>query len=161
MPIEHRKGDLFLSTDVEAIGHGCNTLGVMGKGVALKFKQRWPEMYKAYRALCQQSTFVPGDIFPYATDADSTPIVIYNLMTQGCIRDITSLYGGYIQLATLGAIEESFKKMITHANDTAITRIGLPKIGAGLGGLNWNDIEEILKKNCPENITVIIHSIES
>lgn len=159
MPIVHRVGDLFASLDLEAIGHGCNTLGVMGSGIAPLFKQRWPEMYKAYRALCQQNTFVPGDIFPYATDPDSTLVVVYNLMTQGCVRDPRSPHGGYIQLATLGAIEESFKKMITHANSVAITRIGLPKIGAGLGGLNWNDIEEILKRNCPENITVIVHSL--
>lgn len=55
-----KEGDLF---EVQGnIGHGVNCSGVMGKGIALEFKRRYPEMFKSYRNLCLSGKFGPEDI---------------------------------------------------------------------------------------------------
>ena len=62
------------------IGHGVNCAGAMGKGIALEFKSRWPEMYKSYHELCRSGEFRAGDIFAYQDP--KTYRWILNLGTQ-------------------------------------------------------------------------------
>lgn len=53
------KGDIFTLTDVTSFAHGCNCAGAMGKGIALQFRNKYPEMYLEYKELCKT-----GNIFP-------------------------------------------------------------------------------------------------
>lgn len=152
MPIEHRKGDLFLSTDLDAISHACNTLGVFGKGIALAFKAKFPLMYSQYNLVCRNNSDkdLLGTVFVWQTESD---LVVYNLFTQGSANH-------WIQLATLDMIRSSVEKMIEHAIQNGIKRIGMPKIGAGLGGLDWQDVEKIiteLSDNKP--VTLVVHTL--
>jgi O-acetyl-ADP-ribose deacetylase (regulator of RNase III) len=63
MPIEIRRGDLFDYEGSKA--HGVNGAGIMGKGIALDFKKKWPDMFKEYERLCKGGQLFPGMIYPY------------------------------------------------------------------------------------------------
>jgi O-acetyl-ADP-ribose deacetylase (regulator of RNase III) len=122
-------GDLF-ELGLPALGHGCNCAGSMGAGIAKQFKQRFPEMYREYRQRCQRGQFSLGDIFVWQDD----DLVIYNLATQPVPRPS----------ATLQAIDTSIRAALVDADQRGLPRIGVPRIGAGLGGLGWPDVAAVL-----------------
>lgn len=130
MSIVFVEGDLFNYPNLGAFAHGCNCAGSMGKGIALEFKNRFPKMYHAYRKECKDGRFNPGDVFVWKKGQ----IIIFNLGTQKTWRT----------KATLVAIATSVQKMMRLATDMSVHSIGIPRIGAGLGGLNWEDVKQIL-----------------
>jgi O-acetyl-ADP-ribose deacetylase (regulator of RNase III) len=122
-------GDLF-ELRLPALGHGCNCAGAMGAGIAVEFKRRFPDMYREYRSRCRQGRFVLGEIFLWeASDA-----TIYNLATQPVPRPS----------ATLQAIDTSVRAALADAEQRRKVELGIPRIGAGLGGLDWNDVADVL-----------------
>lgn len=131
MPFTIVRGDLFES-GLSAIGHGCNCAGAMGAGIALEFRKRYPRMYQEYRHRCQKGQFTPGDVFPWTEGG----ITIFNLGTQD----------DWHHGATLGHIERSIYAMIQLAAEMNIPCIGLPRIGAGLGGLPWFQVRVTLER---------------
>lgn len=137
-------GDIFALPGVRCYAHGCNCAGAMGKGIALQFRHKYPEMYLEYKKRCKNGMFQLGDIFEYQQGDEH----IYNLGTQ---KD-------WKTRATLDAIRESVWKMLESATKQCITVIAIPKIGAGLGGLIWKDVKQMLEEvilNFP-NVTVIV-----
>ncbi|HZU96416.1 MAG TPA: macro domain-containing protein [Planctomycetota bacterium] len=130
MTIEWTEGDLFAASDLPALAHGCNCAGSMGAGIAVEFRRRWPDMFEEYRALCESGRFQPGDVFLW----EAPDRTIFNLGTQKTWRT----------KATLVAIESSVAKMCELADSKRIARVGLPRIGAGLGGLEWDDVREVI-----------------
>lgn len=129
MTIEHRMGDLFTAQDVQALAHGCNCAGAMGRGIAVGFKERWPEMYQEYRSRCRSGEFTPGTVFPWVTPEGVT---VYNLGTQSHWR----------RPAQIEDVTRAVDAMCAHAADHDIWRIGMPRVGAGLGRLKWDDVEK-------------------
>jgi len=125
-------GDIFKIKDVFNYAHGCNCAGAMGKGIALQFKKKYPKMYIEYKNLCKSGKFNLGDVFQYKYDKG----YVFNLGTQKHWRT----------RAKLNAIEESIDRMLCFASKNNIDKISLPKIGAGLGGLNWDDVKQIIEK---------------
>src|SRR5262245_51707757 len=138
-------GNLF-DLELPAIGHGCNCAGTMGAGIAVEFKRRYPAMYDEYRRRCQAEQFRLGDIFVW--DADG--LVIYNLATQPVPRPS----------ATLDAIETSVRAALADAQHRALPRLGVPRIGAGLGGLAWNDVATVLARaSADSDVELIVVSL--
>lgn len=145
MPVEYRKGDLF-STDAPALAHGCNCMGSMGAGIALQFKKRYPQMSEQYRRGCVLMRYQPGDVMVSQEDK-----LIFNLMTQP--RPGASAKVKYI----VSALE----KAIWRAEENKLSAIAMPRIGAGLGGLDWDTevqpaIEELGKKTL---VNLIVYSL--
>jgi O-acetyl-ADP-ribose deacetylase (regulator of RNase III) len=128
------EGDLF-DMDLPALGHGCNCQGVMGRGIAVVFKNRYPEMYKVYQDACENLEYQLGDVFVWGPP-DQTPgePVIYNLATQPTPGPT----------ASLEAIQSSLTDALEDAKERGIDKIGIPRIGAGLGGLKWEDVSVAL-----------------
>lgn len=126
------QGDIFQLEGVHSFAHGCNCAGAMGKGIAVQFKLKFPEMYEEYRMLCKSGRFLPGDVYTYQ-HGDG---VVFNLGTQKSWRT----------QATLEYVEMSLSKMMNIAKDLHITSIAMPAIGAGLGGLRWGDVKAIINK---------------
>lgn len=60
MPIQAAHGDLTLQDGVDAIVNTVNCVGVMGKGIALQFKNKWPENFDRYQAACRAGAVRPG-----------------------------------------------------------------------------------------------------
>lgn len=123
-------GNIFNLQGISSYAHGCNCAGAMGKGIALQFKKKFPKMYIEYKKLCKEGLFSLGDLYTYDYDNGT----IFNLGTQTTWKT----------KADIKAIESSLIKMFSYAQQNNILGIALPKIGAGLGGLNWNDVKFII-----------------
>ena len=141
------KGDIFNIVGVNNYAHGCNCAGAMGKGIALQFKNKYPKMYSEYRAMCKDGLFNPGDVFDYNYGNGH----IYNLGTQVSWKT----------KARLEYIEDSVVRMLELAASDNVSKIALPAIGAGLGGLNWNDVKEILNMVSVNNPDIELYVVEA
>ncbi|WP_198246320.1 type II toxin-antitoxin system antitoxin DNA ADP-ribosyl glycohydrolase DarG [methane-oxidizing endosymbiont of Gigantopelta aegis] len=127
--IVYKTGDIF-TEEVEAIVNTVNCVGVMGRGIALQFKKRFPENFKAYETACKQNKVVPGKMFVYETGSLIYPKYIINFPTKRHWR-------GASRMEDIEAGLEDLAEVITKLN---IKSIALPPLGAGLGGLDWNDV---------------------
>lgn len=123
-------GDIFAISDVKNFAHGCNCAGAMGKGIAVQFKMKFPEMYKEYKHLCKTGKYNPGDVYAYRYSGG----YVYNLATQTSWKTC----------AKLEYIEEAIGKMLVMAREHGVKSIAMPAIGAGLGGLNWKDVKDVI-----------------
>ncbi len=126
------QGNIFNLEDIQNYAHGCNCAGAMGKGIALQFKEKFPKMYIEYKRLCKEKLFSLGDVYTY----DYGNGTIFNLGTQTTWKT----------KADINAVENSLIKMLSYAHQNNIFKIALPKIGAGLGGLDWNDVKSVINK---------------
>ena len=120
-------GDIFSIDGVVNYAHGCNCAGAMGKGIAVQFRERFPEMYNQYKLLCKNGSFLPGDVYDYNYGNGH----IYNLGTQLTWRT----------KAKIEYIRQSVSKMCELAIKDNVFKIAMPTIGAGLGGLNWETVK--------------------
>jgi O-acetyl-ADP-ribose deacetylase (regulator of RNase III) len=137
MPIHYVAGDLFENAyHAQAFGHGCNCRGSMGAGIAVGFKERYPEMFEEYRRRCKATPreFNPGDVFLWkAADQPS----VFNLATQ---EDY------WRSRATYEAVEQSLARMRAEADAEGIRSIAIPRIGTGYGGLSWKKLQIIVER---------------
>lgn len=108
----------------------------MGAGIAVTFRERYPEMYEEYRRRCKARPreFNPGDVFFWRAEGQPS---VFNLATQ---EDY------WRSRATYGAVEETLTKMRKLADQEGIRSIAMPKIGAGYGGLSWNKVRPIIER---------------
>jgi O-acetyl-ADP-ribose deacetylase (regulator of RNase III) len=131
MPSTFVEGDLFATRDLRAWGHGCNCAGAMGAGIAVEFKRRFPRMFEEYKQRCADGRFGLGDVFVWS-EGEST---VYNLGTQEHWR----------KKAQLAAVSKAVGRMVSLAEKSGVRRIALPRIGAGLGGLDWPKVRAVLE----------------
>jgi O-acetyl-ADP-ribose deacetylase (regulator of RNase III) len=137
MTIQYVTGDLFLNRhNAQALAHGCNCKGAMGAGVARGFRERYPDMYEEYRLRCRAEPpqFNLGDSFFWK--ASNKPWV-FNLATQEDYRHCR---------ASCGAIEKALREMKRQADEEGIGSIAMPRIGAGYGGLSWENVRPVIEK---------------
>ncbi len=137
MPIQYVSGDLFLNAhSAQAFAHGCNCQGSMGAGIAKTFKERYPQMFAAYRQRCKANPrqFNLGDAFLWKEEGKPW---VFNLGTQETYWHARASYE---------AIEEALLKMRTLAEEEAIQRIAIPQIGTGYGGLSWKKVRAIVEQ---------------
>ncbi|AGC49073.1 hypothetical protein MYSTI_07801 [Myxococcus stipitatus DSM 14675] len=130
MPSFFVSGDLLRQEGLDALAHGCNCAGAMGKGIAVEFRARFPKMYAEYKQRCADGRFGLGDVFTW-TEGGMT---VFNLGTQKTWRT----------KAELGSLESAVVKMVQEAEAKGLERVGLPRIGAGLGGLPWESVRALL-----------------
>lgn len=142
-----KEGDIFKIEYIKNYAHGCNCVGAMGKGIALTFREKFPEMYKEYKLLCENDSFNLGDVFLYQY-ADG---FIFNLGTQLTWRTPVDYEG----------LSNAIYKMFDIASSRKITPIALPRIGAGLGGGNWDSICNIILKISEKYNDVDLYIIEN
>lgn len=127
------------------ICHGCNTLGVMGKGLALQMKNKFPEMYNKYKNLCADNILDPGDVYEYENKRKHRIKYVFNLMTQNNLEH-----------ASLEYIEKSLQNAVNKAKSLGYNEFAIPLIGCGLGKLKWIDVKKIVKKIAEDNKFKII-----
>lgn len=123
-------GDL-LTLGLSAIGHGCNTAGSMAGGIARQVKDRWPRLHLDYTAACQARTFRLGTF----QVVDVGGMLVYNLATQ--VNPGSD--------ARLDAIESAVAAALRDLGRRGVTQLGVPKLGAGIGGLPWADVRTVLR----------------
>jgi O-acetyl-ADP-ribose deacetylase (regulator of RNase III) len=120
----------LLKADVDALVNTVNTVGVMGKGLALQFKNAFPENYKAYRRACEQETVRLGEMFVFETGALGRPRLIINFPTKQHWRARSRLRDIKSGLDALGPTIREYQ----------IRSIAVPPLGCGNGGLDWADV---------------------
>ncbi len=130
MPTSFVHGDLFSTPKVRAYAQGVGCAGTMDAGVSIAFKKRWPRMFEDYKARCADQRFHLGDVQVWS-EGDET---IFNLGIQEHWK----------KKATLPALNRALAKMLTLATAAGVTTIGMPRIGAGLGGLEWRRVKDVL-----------------
>jgi O-acetyl-ADP-ribose deacetylase (regulator of RNase III) len=124
------EGNIFGITGVNNYAHGCNCAGAMGKGIAVQFKEKFPAMYLQYKKLCRSGAFTLGEVFMY----DYGEGFVFNLGTQK----------SWTTKAEISAVDAAIGKMLQLAAENQVKQIALPKIGAGLGKLDWESVKQII-----------------
>lgn len=127
--IEFTSGDI-LKDDAEAIVNTVNCVGIMGRGIALQFKNACPENFKAYEAACKREEVQPGRMFVYEVGQLTTPRYIINFPTKRHWRGKSRIED----------IESGLKALVSEIRQRGIRSIAIPPLGSGLGGLDWNDV---------------------
>ena len=127
--IEHKVGDLF-KEDAEALVNSVNCVGVMGRGIALQFKNVFPENFKAYAAACKREEVQPGRMFVFETGQLTNPRYIINFPTKRHWRG----------RSRMGDIEAGLAALVGEIRELGIHSIALPPLGSDLGGLSWADV---------------------
>ena len=125
------KGNLFNSKAM-AIVNTVNCVGAMGKGIALDFKLRYPEMFKEYQRICFQHLLKPGQILPYKK---SNPIIL-NFAIKDDWKDPSKVEW----------IEETLQKFVNNYKSLNITSVAFPWMGAMNGGLPLETIKSLTRK---------------
>jgi len=129
--IEYRKGDI-LTADAEALVNTVNCVGIMGRGIALQFKNAYPANFKAYAAACARGEVQPGRMFVFETDKLGNPKYIINFPTKRHWRGKSRLQD----------IESGLVALAQEIRERNIRSIAIPPLGSGLGGLHWPDVRE-------------------
>jgi O-acetyl-ADP-ribose deacetylase (regulator of RNase III) len=129
MSIELTTGDL-LEQRVDAIVNTVNTVGVMGKGIALQFKRKWPANAKAYEAACKRKEVVPGKMFVFDNGGLVEPKFIINFPTKRHWR----------QPSQMSDIDAGLVDLIAQVKRLNIRSIAIPPLGCGNGGLEWDQV---------------------
>lgn len=132
--IEHVSGNL-LEAEAEALVNTVNTVGVAGKGIALQFRQAFPENYEAYRKACQRGEVEPGMMFVYRTGKWTCPRFIINFPTK-------RHWKGKSKLAD---VEAGLADLIRVVREERIQSIAVPPLGCGNGGLDWEVVRPLIE----------------
>lgn len=134
--IELTSGDI-LKDEADAIVNTVNCVGVMGRGIALQFKNAWPENFKAYEAACARKELQPGRMFIFETGQLTTPRYIVNFPTKRHWRGNSRIED----------IESGLVALASDIKSRGIRSIAIPPLGAGLGGLDWEDVRPLIEKH--------------
>ena len=127
--IRYMRGNL-LDANTEAMVNAVNTVGVMGGGIALTFKQTFPENFRRYAAACRESRVKVGRIFVTECDGSTFPKWIVNFPTKQHWR----------QPARMEWVIEGLEDLRHFIQAKRIRSIAIPALGCGLGGLDWAEV---------------------
>jgi O-acetyl-ADP-ribose deacetylase (regulator of RNase III) len=132
--IEPATGDL-LQAGVEALVNTVNTEGVMGKGIALQFKQAFPENFRAYKKACDRGEVRPGEMFVFDQGGlAGGPRYIINFPTKRHWKSKSRLED----------IESGLRDLVRVIQARRIASIAVPPLGCGNGGLQWSEVEPLI-----------------
>ncbi len=159
MSLEIRKDSLFSFEG--AIGHGVNSVGKMGAGIAVHFKKAYPDMFAKYAALCDEGKLFPGMVMPWVEEA-AEPVyaatgqltydrrVIYNMVIKGHWKNP----------ASYEALKTCLGKVKNHATRFGIQEVALPWIGCGHGQLSKESVRKLIESfNQNSDFRYIIYDI--
>ena len=126
-------GDV-LESKAQTLVNTVNCVGVMGKGVALEFRKRFPDMYRDYLARCAGGQVRLG-----------RPYLYRNLLTPWILNFPTKDH--WRSVSRVSDIEEGLSYLVQHYREWGITSLALPPLGCGQGGLEWSVVGPILYRH--------------
>ena len=133
--LKYVRGDIF-NSPAQVLVNTVNTVGVMGKGIALSFKKKYPEMFTIYRKSCDKHQLVIGKLMLwYGPDH-----WILNFPTKEHWRNPSKME--YIEKGLM-----AFQRKYADYN---ITSIAFPKLGCGNGELDWEQVKPLMEKYLKE-----------
>ena len=139
----------LLDAPVEALVNTVNTVGVMGKGIALMFKEAFPENFRVYEDACEHKEVKIGRMFVTESRTFSGPRWIINFPTKKHWR----------QPSKLEWITEGLGDLRKVIQENAIRSIALPPLGAGNGGLDWSEVRPEVERALSglEGVEVLVY----
>lgn len=150
MPVEYTKKDLT-TVEMGVVCHGVNCMGKMGSGVALAIKKKWPEVYERFKRR--------GSGKGLLGTADTIYVNGTSLIIVNCYTQVFYGFGGG-RYADPDAIDRSLTRAARIA-DLYNLPLYIPKIGCGLGGLNWEtDVLPIVTQISQNVNRITIHVCE-
>ena len=132
--MEFKTGDIF-KTDAEALVNSVNCVGVMGRGIALQFKNLYPANFKSYATACKRDEVKPGRMFVFETGQITNPRYIVNFPTKRHWRGKSRVED----------IESGLQALVHEVKERGIRSIAIPPLGSDLGGLNWRDVRPLIE----------------
>lgn len=150
--ITYKTGNL-LDAPVEALVNMVNTVGVMGKGIALQMKSAYPENTKAYSEAVKAGKMKLGEVLVVSVNSMSSVKFIINFPTKAHWR----------YPSKLAWIKSGLQDLRGKLLEYSISSVALPPLGAGSGGLNWNKVKpeiEAALEDLPIDIFVYEPSAE-
>lgn len=146
--ITYTKGNL-LEADVDALVNTVNTVGVMGKGIALMFKERFTGNFKQYAAACKEDQVQTGKMFVVHQDALLGPQWIVNFPTKQHWRSKSKMEW----------IVDGLQDLRIFLIENKVKSVALPPLGAGNGGLSWGAVREQIEVALAdiEGVEVIVY----
>lgn len=132
--IRYVSGNL-LEAPVQALVNTVNTEGVMGKGIALQFKETFPQNYELYRAACKRGEVTIGRMFITRNEALVGPEWIINFPTKTSWR----------QPSRLEYVLAGLQDLARVVQENGIKSVALPPLGCGHGGLDWAQVKPVIE----------------
>ncbi len=134
--IKETTGNLFESNS-EAIINAVNCVGVMGKGIALQFKRKFPkEYFNSYKLACQNGELAIGKVQVFQLrDLETNPRFIINFPTKDHWREQSKIE----------YIESGLQSLVEAIEQYQIKSIAMPALGCGLGGLDYNEVKLLIE----------------
>ena len=141
----------LLDSPAEALVNPVNCVGVMGKGLALDFKLKFPDNFVEYQRVCNQRALSPGSLLFTRPNHPTTKLII-NFPTKRHWREQSRLEDIQSGLETL-------KKLIV---EQEIRSIAIPMLGCGLGGLQWHTVRSMISEAMKDlkEVKVIVFGLE-
>jgi len=127
------RGDLLQSKD-DVLVNAVNKVGVMGAGIALEFKNKFPDMFESYKKFYTGANFRQDC---HVWKEDGTGQFIFNFVTKD----------HFIDKSNYGLVEDSMDQLIQFIKSKRMIKsISMPKVGCGLGGLSWTRVKKMIKE---------------
>lgn len=133
--MEYIKGNL-LSANTQALVNTVNTVGVMGKGIALQFKEAFPFNFKIYAAACKKKELQPGKLLVVKEPTLEGEKLIINFPTKT----------EWFLKSKYEYVEEGLKELARVIEEYNIKSIAIPPLGCGHGGLKWDKVKTLIEK---------------
>lgn len=134
MTLQYVLGDI-LKAGTDAVVNPVNCVGVMGAGLAKQFKDKYPNMFEDYKNWCGTIAGI-GILRVYERFSFDRPLFIINFPTKYHWKDPSRLE----------YIESGLATLVFVVKKLGIKSVAIPKLGCGLGGLEWKDVNSLFKK---------------
>ena len=142
------KGNL-LTSPTQALVNTVNTVGVMGKGIALQFKERFPQNFKIYQAAFKKGELQIGKMLVVKESNLEGEKTIINFPTKA----------EWFKKSKYEYIEQGLKDLVRVVNEYQIKSISIPPLGCGNGGLSWDKVKNLISEGLKElkDVDIIIY----
>lgn len=129
--IEYIEGNIF-DSPAQVIVNTVNTVGVMGKGIALEFKNRYPQMFEKYKIACEKKMLTIGKLM--LVSAPDHMLLLFPTKEN------------WRYPSKLSYIEQGLKRFCDYYAQRGITSVAFPKLGCGNGELNWDEVRPLMEQ---------------
>ena len=127
------KGNIF-NSKAQTIVNTVNCVGVMGKGIALVFKLRYPKMFDEYAGLCKKHMISPGKLWIYKGEPEAPWVLNFP----------TKFHWKYP--SKIEYIESGLQKFVDTYKEKGITSIAFPMLGTHNGGLDKEEVRSLMER---------------
>lgn len=131
--VKIERGKTIFESSAQTLVNTINCVGVMGKGLALEFKNRYPAMFDKYKSFCDKGVFKPGVLWIYKAEDGKW---ILNFPTKIDWKNPSEM----------SYIEEGLTKFVEIWKEKGITSIAFPLLGCNNGGLNPDEVIPLMEK---------------